>query len=144
MGRIWGFQQLEGQGHGALDAPMRGWHFGKSLKAVDRVDSPIENRSNRKRRALPFLLALAALVAAPLCAHAQEEKAEAESAEGFSWERPEEGIAFSTRIAGRRIPDYLRELMQNARSLKPDARTCSTRSTAGKNRAVTATWSRVA
>lgn len=100
---------------------MRGWHFGKSLKAVDRVDSPIENRSNRKRRALPFLLALAALVAAPLCAHAQEEKAEAENAEGFSWERPEEGIAFSTRIAGRRIPDYLRELMQNARSLKPDA-----------------------
>ena len=51
----------------------------------------------------------------------QEESVEAENAEGFSWEQPEEGIAFSTRIAGRRIPDYLRELMQNARSLKPDA-----------------------
>jgi len=61
---------------------------------------------------------LAALAAAPAYA---EETAESGAGDTYSWEQPETAIAFTTRIEGRRIPDYLRDLMKNARMLRPDA-----------------------
>jgi translocation and assembly module TamA len=61
---------------------------------------------------------LAALAAAPAYA---EETAESAEREAYSWERPETAIAFTTRIEGRRIPDYLRSLMEEAQALRPDA-----------------------
>lgn len=67
------------------------------------------------RRAVPVLiaLALAAGFKAPTRA------AEAEST--YSWDRPETGLAFTTEVRGRRIPDYLRTLLEDARELRPDA-----------------------
>ena len=61
---------------------------------------------------------IAALAAAPAYA---EETAESGEREAYSWERPESAIAFTTRIEGRRIPDYLRSLMEEAQALRPDA-----------------------
>ncbi|WP_421862117.1 autotransporter assembly complex protein TamA [Parvibaculum sp.] len=66
-------------------------------------------------------LLIALTLAAAAAAHAEEETQKSEAEDGYSWERPEDGIEFSTRIAGRRIPDYVRDLMENAQSLAPDA-----------------------
>lgn len=70
------------------------------------------------RPSLALLFALAALAAAPACA---EETAESGEREAYSWERAETAVPFTTRIEGRRIPDYLRALMEEARSLDPEA-----------------------
>lgn len=59
----------------------------------------------------------ALMLAAPVCAA----EAGAIGAKGSSWERPAEGLDFSTRVTGRRIPDYLRDLLEKARELSPDA-----------------------
>ncbi len=69
-------------------------------------------------RSLAIAAALAAMAAAGLRAEAAEEKAAAD--ETYSWDEAREGISFTTRIAGRRIPDYLRDLLENARQLGAD------------------------
>lgn len=71
----------------------------------------------------PRIVAFIAALALPLLAlavHARADEPEAGSANGFSWERPANGLDFTTRITGRRIPDYLRDLLENARELRPD------------------------
>jgi|TARA_R100000322_G_scaffold153388_3_gene111644 translocation and assembly module TamA len=67
-------------------------------------------------------LLMALTLAAATAAHAEEETQKSEAEDGYSWERAEDGIEFSTRIAGRRIPDYVRALMENAQGLTPDAK----------------------
>ncbi|MFN4353495.1 autotransporter assembly complex protein TamA [Parvibaculum sp.] len=67
-----------------------------------------------------FLAALA-LPALMLAVPVRAAEAEANGANGFSWERPANGLDFSSRVTGRRIPDYLRDLLENARELRPDA-----------------------
>lgn len=69
-------------------------------------------------RTAAFLTALA-LPLMVLAASARAAEAETDSANGFSWERPANGLNFSARITGRRIPDYLRDLLENARELHP-------------------------
>lgn len=66
-----------------------------------------------------FLAALA-LPALMLAVPVRAAEAEANGANGFSWERPANGLDFSSRVTGRRIPDYLRDLLENARELRPD------------------------
>ena len=71
----------------------------------------------------PRIVAFIAALALPLlalAAAARADEPEAGSANGFSWERPANGLDFTTRITGRRIPDYLRDLLENARELRPD------------------------
>lgn len=71
----------------------------------------------------PRIVAFIAALTLPLlalAAAARADEPEAGSANGFSWERPADGLDFSTRITGRRIPDYLRDLLENARELRPD------------------------
>lgn len=71
----------------------------------------------------PRIVAFIAALALPLlalAAPARADEPEAGSANGFSWERPADGLDFTTRITGRRIPDYLRDLLENARELRPD------------------------
>lgn len=70
-------------------------------------------------RIAAFIAALA-LPALVLAAPARAEERQAESTNGFSWERPADGLDFSSRVTGRRIPDYLRALLENARELRPD------------------------
>jgi translocation and assembly module TamA len=69
-------------------------------------------------RIAAFLTALA-LPLMVLAASARAAEAETDAASGFSWERPANGLNFSARITGRRIPDYLRDLLENARELRP-------------------------
>lgn len=71
----------------------------------------------------PRIVAFIAALALPvlvLAAAARADEAEGVAATGFSWERPANGLDFSTRVAGRRIPDYLRDLLEDARELRPD------------------------
>ncbi|MFN3626497.1 MAG: autotransporter assembly complex protein TamA [Parvibaculum sp.] len=69
-------------------------------------------------RIAAFLTALA-LPLMVLAVSARAAEAETDAANGFSWERPANGLNFSARITGRRIPDYLRDLLENARELRP-------------------------
>jgi len=70
-------------------------------------------------RIAAFIAALA-LPALLLEAPARAAEGQANSTNGFSWDRPSDGLTFSTRVTGRRIPDYLRTLLENARELRPD------------------------
>ncbi len=38
----------------------------------------------------------------------------------YSWDEARDGIRFTTRVEGRRIPDYLRDLLEEARQLGAD------------------------
>jgi translocation and assembly module TamA len=69
-------------------------------------------------RIAAFLTALA-LPLMVLAVSARAAEAETDAANGFSWERLANGLNFSARITGRRIPDYLRDLLENARELRP-------------------------
>ncbi|MDX5367684.1 MAG: hypothetical protein LPK90_14930, partial [Alphaproteobacteria bacterium] len=71
-------------------------------------------------RIVAFIAALA-LPALMLAAPARAAEVDGDPANGLSWERPTDGLNFSTRVTGRRIPDYLRDLLENARELRPDA-----------------------
>lgn len=71
-------------------------------------------------RIVAFFAALA-LPALMLAAPARAAEVDGDPANGLSWERPTDGLNFSTRVTGRRIPDYLRDLLENARELRPDA-----------------------
>lgn len=67
-----------------------------------------------------FALTLACVLtlapALPLAAQAADQRAN-----GANAERHVRGLEFSTRVEGRRIPDYLRTLLEDARELGPDA-----------------------
>src|SRR5690606_3193070 len=67
-----------------------------------------------------FALTLACVLtlapALPLAAQAADQRAN-----GANAERHVRGLEFSTRGEGRRIPDYLRTLLEDARELGPDA-----------------------
>lgn len=63
-----------------------------------------------------FALALFAAVAGPALTRADAAEEPGEAAP-YSWDAPEAGLTFTTQIRGRRIPDYLRALMEDARQL---------------------------
>ncbi len=66
-----------------------------------------------------FVIAIAlAVIVWPLAgAYAVETAAEDEAQTGYSWDSEAAPLAFDTRIEGRRIPDYLRDLLEDARQL---------------------------
>ncbi|MEQ9151467.1 MAG: autotransporter assembly complex family protein [Parvibaculaceae bacterium] len=66
------------------------------------------------------LAALAVLAAAGVRADTEEEANGAPEAERYSWDEARDGIRFTTRVEGRRIPDYLRDLLEEARQLGAD------------------------
>ncbi|ABS62007.1 surface antigen (D15) [Parvibaculum lavamentivorans DS-1] len=70
------------------------------------------------RRALAMLLALGAgaLWLEPTATRAADE----DEASAYSWDRTEAGLDFTTEVRGRRIPDYLRDLLEDARQVRPD------------------------
>jgi hypothetical protein len=59
-----------------------------------------------------------AVIGWPLAgAYAVETAAEDDAQAGYSWDSEAAPLAFDTRIEGRRIPDYLRDLLEDARQL---------------------------
>ncbi|MCW5725845.1 autotransporter assembly complex family protein [Parvibaculum sp.] len=70
------------------------------------------------------LVVLAALLVPAAPAHARAAEAPAESATTpstpRSWDRPQAALDFTTRVTGRRIPDEMREMLEDARQLGVD------------------------
>ncbi|MCF8469994.1 MAG: autotransporter assembly complex protein TamA [Parvibaculum sp.] len=66
-----------------------------------------------------FVIPIAlAIIAWPLAgAVAVETAAEDDAQAGYSWDSEAAPLSFDTRIEGRRIPDYLRDLLEDARQL---------------------------
>lgn len=86
------------------------------------MDLTSKSRGRRMKRQSPRSLALVFAVAVLAAAGVRAETAaEADGEARYSWDEAREGITFTTRIAGRRIPDYLRDLLENARQLGTDA-----------------------
>ena len=95
--------------------------------AANRVEFCDESGNTRGRRGhgtrmtkgsiCRVLLALAvlAVVAAPGFA-----RAETAAATPRSWERPQAALDFTTRVTGRRIPDQMRDMLEEARQLGVD------------------------
>ncbi|MEQ8268401.1 MAG: autotransporter assembly complex family protein [Parvibaculum sp.] len=63
------------------------------------------------------LLALFAAGAGPMLTRAGAAEEVSKDEPAYSWEAPPAGLSFTTHITGRRIPDYLRTLMEDARQL---------------------------